>query len=331
VTRRILVVDDSAPWRRFVTSRLETSGDYEIVGELADGHGVVDAVARLKPDLTLLDIGLPSRSGIEVAALILAAAADSKILFLSEHRAAEIAAAALATGAQGYVVKSDADHDLLPAIDAVLHGRRFVSTRVDPRLMPARTVPKTRTAWRHEIELRSNATPLWDSLSTKLERALRADCAVILVAGAATRDVVHRTLQSRGLDMARAAADGRYVPLDVTETLATFMVSGSLDEALFWESATELFATARRASTRDDPHVVACGECAPVLWRNGQAASAVRLEQLWTEVASTQNVDVLCGYSVPAPLRGEERQMFQQICALHSAVHAYDGHRGLAD
>ena len=86
---RILVVDDSELWRRYVSSSLAKSGQYEVAGELADGHGAVEAVARLKPDLTLLDVGLPSRSGIEVAAELLAAAEESKILFLSEHRSAE--------------------------------------------------------------------------------------------------------------------------------------------------------------------------------------------------------------------------------------------------
>ena len=325
--RRILLVDDFAAWRRFVSTILRRSGRFEIAGELADGHGVVEAVARLKPDLTLLDVGLPSRSGIEVAGLIRAAAQESKILFLSEHRAGDIAAAAMATGAQGYVVKADAGRELQAAIDAVLHGRQYVSSSVGTLFGPAPTMPVRRAAWRHEIQLQPNATSLWDSLATSLEHALRADSAVVLVADAPQRDAVHRTLQFRGLDMTRAAAEGRYLPLDVTETLATFMVNGWPDEARFWGSASELMATALKASPRDAPHVVACGECAPVLWRNGQTAAAVRLEQLWTELANRQNVDVLCGYSLQAPLRDDERRMFQQICAVHSEVH---GHSGLA-
>ena len=327
--RRVLVVDDSAPWRRYVSSSLGQSGRYEIAGELADGLGVVEAVGRLKPDLTLLDIGLPSRNGIEVATDLLAAAAESRILFLSEHRSADIVAAAMATGAQGYVIKSTAGRELLTAIDEVLNGRRFVSTSVSPHLDPAPPVSVPRAMRRHEIELRSNGTPLWESLATSLERALLAGSAVILVAEAPNRDAVYRTLQSRGLDMARVAAEGRYVSLDATETLATFMVNGWPDEARFWASVNALVATARKASTREEPHVVACGECAPVLWRNGQTAAAVRLEQFWSDLANTQNVDILCGYSLQAPLLDEERRVFQQICAMHSAVHAHDCHSGL--
>ena len=156
----------------------------------------------------------------------------------------------------------------------------------------------TRAARCHEVELRSNALSLWDSLASSLERALRADSAVVLIAEAPNRDAVYRTLQSRGVDMTRAAADGGSMSLDVAETLATFMVDGRLDEARFWRSVTDVVATALKASTRNDPHVVACGECAPVLWRNGQAAAALRLEQLWDDLANTQNVDIMCGYSL---------------------------------
>ena len=82
---RVLVVDDSGVWRRYVASTLAKSGRYEVAGELADGLGAVEAVERLTPDLTLLDVGLPSRSGIEVAAQIFAAAPKAKILFLSKR------------------------------------------------------------------------------------------------------------------------------------------------------------------------------------------------------------------------------------------------------
>ena len=330
MSRRILLVDDSAPWRLYVSSSLGATGRYEIAGELADGDGAVEAVDRLKPDLILLDVGLASRSGLDVAARILAAAPDSNTLFLSEHRSADIAAAAFALGARGYVVKSDAGRELLPAIESALQGRQFVSTSVDQLLEPAPRVPAQRAKGVHEVELRSNATPLWESLAMSLERALRADLSVVLVAEAPNRDLVHRLLQQRGLDMARATAEGRYVPLDVAETLATFMVNGWPDAARFWRISTELVSTALKASPRKDPRVVACGECAPVLLQNGQTAAAVRLEQLWDSLANKQAVDILCGYSLPGALLEHERRAVKQICAIHSTVHGHDGPGGLA-
>ena len=155
-------------------------------------------------------------------------------------------------------------------------------------------MPVRRAARCHEVEFRSNATSLWDSLAGSLERALRADCTVILVAEAPNRDAVHRTLQSRGVDMTRAAAEGRYVSLDVAETLAAFMVNGRLDEARFWESVTDLVATALKASTRNDPRVVACGECAPVLWRNGEAGCSRPLGAALGRARGTHRTSMSC-------------------------------------
>jgi DNA-binding NarL/FixJ family response regulator len=82
---------------------------------------------ELQPDLIVLDIGLPKLNGIEAARRIRQLAPKSKILFLSENRSVDIAGEALRTGASGYVVKSNARSDLLPAAKAVLSGNRFVS------------------------------------------------------------------------------------------------------------------------------------------------------------------------------------------------------------
>jgi DNA-binding NarL/FixJ family response regulator len=84
---------------------------------------------EFQPDLILLDLGLPKLNGIEAAASIRKVAPGAKILFLSENRDSEIAAAALGAGGHGYVVKSDGANELLLAIEAVLHGKRFVSSR----------------------------------------------------------------------------------------------------------------------------------------------------------------------------------------------------------
>jgi len=76
----------------------------------------------------MLDIGLPGLNGIEAAKQIRRDAPNSKILFVSQHRSREIAEKALETGAGGYVIKSASRNDLLPAVDAILRGTRFVSS-----------------------------------------------------------------------------------------------------------------------------------------------------------------------------------------------------------
>ena len=124
---RILVVDDFEPWRRLVRLTLLIGSQLEVVGEASNGLEAIRQVQQLQPDLILLDVGLPTLNGIETARRIIELAPDSKILFLSESRSSHLALEALAAGAAGYVVKSDAANELLPAINAVLRGKQFLS------------------------------------------------------------------------------------------------------------------------------------------------------------------------------------------------------------
>ncbi len=128
-TGRIILVDDFKPWRRFIANMLRENPDWEIVSEASDGLEAVQKAEEFQPDLIVLDIGLPKLNGIEAAASIRKVAPGSKILFLSENRDSDIAAAALGAGGHGYVVKSDGADELLVAVETVLHGKRFVSNR----------------------------------------------------------------------------------------------------------------------------------------------------------------------------------------------------------
>ena len=84
---------------------------------------------ELQPDLIVLDIGLPSLNGIEAARRIRKLSPKSKILFVSQESSADVVRAALGTGAQGYVLKSDAGSELLVGVNAVLRGEQFVGRR----------------------------------------------------------------------------------------------------------------------------------------------------------------------------------------------------------
>lgn len=121
------MVDDFEGWRRFVSSILQNEPGRHIVGEASDGLEAVKKAQELKPDLILLDIGLPNLNGIEAARQIRKAVPNSKILFLSEHDSPDIREEALRTGAGGYVVKPAAGSELSKAVEAVMQGKRFVS------------------------------------------------------------------------------------------------------------------------------------------------------------------------------------------------------------
>jgi DNA-binding NarL/FixJ family response regulator len=113
---RILLVDDYEPWRKNISSELRKMSEFQIVGEVTDGVEAVQRAQELKPDLILLDIGLPGLNGIEVANRLHQLVPQAKILFLTENHDAEVVRAALSDGARGYVVKVDSGSELLPAI-----------------------------------------------------------------------------------------------------------------------------------------------------------------------------------------------------------------------
>ena len=124
---RVLVVEDSGPFRRFICSTLGKRPELQIVGEVSDGLEAVHKVEELQPDLILLDIGLPTLNGIDAARRMRKVAPHSKILFMSQESSTDVAQEALDLGALGYVVKAQAGRELLVAVEAVRQGRRFVS------------------------------------------------------------------------------------------------------------------------------------------------------------------------------------------------------------
>jgi len=124
---RVLVVDDYKTWRNFLSTALQKEPHLEVVEQVSDGLEAVRQAQELQPDLILLDVGLPKLNGIEAARQIRNLSPASKILFVSENRSPDIIKEVFTTGAGGYVVKSDAGTELLPAVGAVLQGKRFVS------------------------------------------------------------------------------------------------------------------------------------------------------------------------------------------------------------
>jgi two-component system nitrate/nitrite response regulator NarL len=128
---RLLVADDFEPFRRVVASILQERPELQIVCEVSDGLKAVQRAEELQPDLILLDIGLPNLNGIEAANRIRQVAPGTKIIFLTQNSDKEIVAAALRTGAHGYVLKKDAGRELLAGVAGVLAGNDFVSSGVE--------------------------------------------------------------------------------------------------------------------------------------------------------------------------------------------------------
>jgi DNA-binding NarL/FixJ family response regulator len=313
---RVLIVDDYEPWRCHVRRALQASQDWQIVGEAADGPEAIEMAEDLEPDLILLDVGLPTLSGIEVAKRILAAKPTQRILFISEHRS--LAGGALAAGARGYIIKSDAGLELLPAMEAIRDGRRYVGAGA----APPRLDIDLEHVHRHDAGFYADEASMLNAWIQAAESALKAGHTFILISIESRERTVRNRLQSRGVDIDRAIQEKRCVFVNPSDMLSQFMVDDWPDEALFEKAATPVLVDALNASTSTRPRVMVCGDCVSGLWRDGKGDATVRIEQLWDALTRAHEVDTLCGYLMDPPPHDDHRQVFQRICAEHTAVYS---------
>ena len=125
---RVLLADDHSLVLDRVGALL--SSTFEVVGIVTNGQDLVSAGMRLDPDVIVADILMPGMTGIEAAHELCKAGSRAKFVFLTIHARREFVDACLAEGALGYVVKSQMNTDLIPAINAALEGRRYISSSV---------------------------------------------------------------------------------------------------------------------------------------------------------------------------------------------------------
>jgi DNA-binding NarL/FixJ family response regulator len=124
----VLVVDDFKPFRALVWAMLENKPGLRIIAEATDGQEAVERAEQLRPDLVLLDIGLPRLDGIAAARQIRKTVPNSKILFLSQETSADVVQEAISVGGVGYVAKAKVATELLKAIEKVLLGKPFIGS-----------------------------------------------------------------------------------------------------------------------------------------------------------------------------------------------------------
>jgi DNA-binding NarL/FixJ family response regulator len=127
---RILVVDDHAVVRRGVRSLLESHEGWEVCGEATTGRDAVEQCRRLRPDVVVMDLSLPELNGLDATRQILKDAPDTEVLVLTMHHSEELARDVLQAGARGYVLKSDADENLITAVDSLRQHRPFLTSAV---------------------------------------------------------------------------------------------------------------------------------------------------------------------------------------------------------
>jgi len=123
---RVLLVDDHGVVRAGLRSVLSATPDITVVGEASNGHEAVEAAERLKPDIVVMDLSMPDGDGITATREIVASGIGARVLILSMHAEEDYLVPAMEAGASGYVVKTNADRELVNAIRGLAHGEVYV-------------------------------------------------------------------------------------------------------------------------------------------------------------------------------------------------------------
>ena len=132
---RILIADDHEVARRGIRSLLESHPGWEVCAEAKDGRDAVELATSTKPDLVLLDIGMPNLNGLEAARQILATSPNAAILILTMHDSDNVIREVLRAGARGFLLKSDAGRDLVAAVEALESQKTFFTPRVSQMVL----------------------------------------------------------------------------------------------------------------------------------------------------------------------------------------------------
>ena len=203
----------------------------------------------------------------------------------------------------------------------------------------------TSTYWRSDASVETGCTPaphsahttqfygddefLLNELCGFIATALAAGDSAVVVATKPHRESLARRLESRGLSMETIAKQGRYIALDAAETLSKFMVQNWPDERRFTEAIGSLLTQAAASSTT--ARIAAFGEMVALLWDEGNAEAALRLERLWNQIAASYSLSLHCAYPLSSFKRGDETELLGRICAEHSHVIPAESYTSIPD
>lgn len=142
---RVLIVDDHAFIRRGVQSILQSFPEWELCGEAANGNDAIQFADELKPDVILMDVTMPGLNGVEATRIIRNTHPGMKIVLLTLHESSEILRNGFRAGASGYLLKADAEQELMKALRIVVANGSYISPRIDEDTV-ARVINELRVA-----------------------------------------------------------------------------------------------------------------------------------------------------------------------------------------
>jgi PAS domain S-box-containing protein len=182
----------------------------------------------------------------------------------------------------------------------------------------------------HVVQLYTDDGFLIDVMSRFIGGALAVGDAAVVVATASHRTQLERRLSAQGLDTAKATLQGRYITLDASETLPRFMVNGSVDERRFNDIFDGVLTQARSAIDGEDCRIAVFGELVALLWAEGKPREAIRVEQVWNDLAKSHSFSLLCAYPITGFDNDRHIEPFLKMCGQHSGVVPSESYLGLS-
>jgi len=169
----------------------------------------------------------------------------------------------------------------------------------------------------HSVHIYDDHSSLISRLCGITSSSLHVGDSVLVVARAETRNRLVEELRSSGVDVRRHARERRFVMVDASEALSTFMMDGSPDPVLFKASIRRMLADSQKRARSAGQCLTVYGEMVAVLWEEGKQDAALRLEELWNLALSDGSFHLHCSY--PRSLLKREGD-FSSVCAAHSHV-----------
>jgi hypothetical protein len=172
----------------------------------------------------------------------------------------------------------------------------------------------------HSVEFYQDDAVFLDGLAQIFVSALHAGGVCLVIAAAPHRQGIAQRLRACGIDLSLAVRNNQYLLLDADATLAKFMCDGWPDTDRFFDTIEPLLLQAKASLGPNAACPVAFGEMVAILWADGKCEAAVRLEQLWNELARRHSFALRCAYASADFPQGPDDAYFIRVCAEHSHV-----------
>jgi DNA-binding NarL/FixJ family response regulator len=258
---------------------------------------------------------MPELDGFQTLRELRRAGSRAKVVLLTMYESDASVAAAISSGAQGYVLKNDIYSDLINAIDHALAGRFFVRSLTS----------LFNNGSGHAAQFHMNDGYFLDEVSRFIAEVLRSGELMVATVTEETRTGLAERLKQRGMDLDALTAREQYVVFDAAESLAQFMRNGRPDPDLVAGIVADLDRL--RVSTRGpQSRLTLFGEMAVILCRNGNMEAAAELEHIWSDLTRPLPFFTVCSYPGECFQDPQSREFFPKVCAAHYAVsHTFNG------